>query len=114
MAVGEAAGTAASATGSRSRRGFRFELGDDDEGLAASRVLTRSMFDQYAGLPARWIAEIEPDLEPRWRRQAGLSNTPSAHPRELADVEAAIEQVLAPYVTARGAGPAGPDPRRCG
>lgn len=80
--------------------GFRFELGDDDEGLAASRVLTRSMFDQAADLPARWAAETEPDLEPRWRRQAGLSNTTfHVTARELADVEAAIEQVLAPYVT---------------
>ena len=33
------------------------------------------MFDQAAGLPARWPPRCEPDLEPRWRRQAGLSNT---------------------------------------
>jgi DNA-binding transcriptional ArsR family regulator len=80
--------------------GFRFELGDDDEGLAASRVLTRSMFAQAADLPARWAAETEPALEPRWRREAGLSNTTfHVTARELADVEAAIEQVLAPYVT---------------
>ena len=100
MAV-RAAGTGASATGRRSRRGFRFELGDDDEGLAASRVLTRSMFEQAADLPARWAAETEPDPRaPRGGARPGCP-TPRFHvtARELADVEAAIEQVLAPYVT---------------
>jgi DNA-binding transcriptional ArsR family regulator len=81
-------------------RGFRFEFADDEEGLAASRVLSRSMFDQAADLPARWAAETEPALEPRWRREAGLSNTTfHVTARELAAVNAAIEQVLAPYVT---------------
>ncbi|RCG28657.1 ArsR family transcriptional regulator [Sphaerisporangium album] len=84
-------------------RGFRFEVPedpDDEEGRAAARVLSREMFLRSADLPNRWAAEVEPTLDPAWRRLAGLANTRvvvSAH--ELAAIEDAIERVLAPYVT---------------
>ncbi|MFC4532569.1 ArsR/SmtB family transcription factor [Sphaerisporangium dianthi] len=84
-------------------RGFRFETPedpDDEEGTSAARVLSREMFLRSGALPNRWAAEIEPDLEPAWRRLAGLADTRvvvSAH--ELAAIEDAIERVLAPYVT---------------
>jgi DNA-binding transcriptional ArsR family regulator len=81
-------------------RGFRFEFPDDDEGRAASQVLSRTMFEQYAGLPQHWMDEVEPALEPPWRREAGLSNTRvDLTVEELETVNAGIEQLLAPYVT---------------
>ncbi|MFF3457076.1 ArsR/SmtB family transcription factor [Streptomyces sp. NPDC002730] len=84
-------------------RGFRFEMPedpDDEEGRSAARVLSREMFVRSGNLPNRWAAEVEPKLDPVWRRLAGLANTRvvvSAH--ELAAIEDAIERVLAPYVT---------------
>ena len=81
-------------------RGFRFEFPDDDEGRAASQVLSRTMFEQYAGLPQHWMDEVEPALEPGWRREAGLSNTRvELTVDELETVSAEIERLLAPYVT---------------
>ncbi|WP_233601145.1 MULTISPECIES: helix-turn-helix transcriptional regulator [Micromonospora] len=83
-----------------SAKGFRFRFPDDEEGQAASQVLSRAMFTQYADLPRRWMAEVEPQLAPEWRREAGVSNTNVPLTAvELAAVNAAIEQVLAPYVT---------------
>ena len=81
-------------------RGFRFEFTDDEEGAAASRVLSRAMFDQSADVPRRWMAEVEPHLEPEWRREAGMSHTRvRLTAEELREVNAEIERVLAPYVT---------------
>lgn len=83
-----------------SARGFRFQFPDDEEGQAASRLLSRTLFQQYDDLPRRWMAEDEPRLEPEWRREAGMSNTNvRLTVAELAAVKSAIEQVLAPYVT---------------
>ncbi|MFE9688294.1 ArsR/SmtB family transcription factor [Micromonospora sp. NPDC005806] len=83
-----------------SARGFRFQFPDDEDGRVASQVLSRTMFAQHEDTPRRWMAEVEPRLEPEWRRAAGLSNTGvRLTPTELAAVNAAIEQVLAPYVT---------------
>jgi DNA-binding transcriptional ArsR family regulator len=84
-------------------RGFRFEVPqdpDDEEGRSAARVLSREMFLRSGDLPNRWAAEVEPDLEPAWRRLAGLANTRvTVSAEELAAIEDAIEGVLAPYVT---------------
>jgi DNA-binding transcriptional ArsR family regulator len=84
-------------------RGFRFEVPDapgNEEGRSAARALSRQMFLQYAELPARWLDDVEPGLEAPWRRQAGLANTRVVvSAGELAAIEDAIEQVLAPYVT---------------
>jgi DNA-binding transcriptional ArsR family regulator len=83
-----------------SAKGFRFRFPDDEEGQAASQVLSQAMFTQYADLPRHWITEVEPHLAMEWRREAGLSNTNvQLTVAELAAVNAAIEQVLAPYVT---------------
>jgi hypothetical protein len=58
------------------------------------------MFRQYGDLPHQWITEVEPHLDPDWRRLGGLANTRVVlSPAELEAVEKAIEQVLAPYVT---------------
>jgi DNA-binding transcriptional ArsR family regulator len=81
-------------------RGFRFDFPDDEEGAAASRVLSRAMFDQSADVPRRWLGEVEPRLEPEWRREAGMAHTRvRLTAEELHEVDAEIERVLAPYVT---------------
>ena len=80
-------------------RGFRFTPTSDDAGRDAATLLSRVMFDQAEDLPGRWVREAEPLLEDEWRRSAGLSNTTFvATAQELAEVESAIEQLLAPYV----------------
>lgn len=108
--------------------GIRFTASADDGGQDAASLLSRTMFDQAEPLPRAWAREVEPLLEPEWRRSAGLSNTTIvATPDELDGLEAAIEQLLAPFVLRKsgdgstaadpgeGADPAGDDraaPRR--
>ncbi|EAP99494.1 putative ArsR-family transcriptional regulator [Janibacter sp. HTCC2649] len=78
--------------------GFRFAATDDESQDAAS-LLTRVLIDQAEHLPAQWARDAEPLLEPQWRRSAGLSNTTVlVSADELGEIEAAIEEVLAPYV----------------
>ncbi|SHM84556.1 ArsR/SmtB family transcription factor [Actinacidiphila paucisporea] len=88
-------------------RGFRFEVPEDPsdvEGRSAARLLSRQMFLQAGETPARWVADVEPGLDPVWRRLAGLSNTRVVlSPAELAAVEAEIERLLAPYVNREAA-----------
>ncbi|GAA0385423.1 helix-turn-helix domain-containing protein [Microbispora corallina] len=84
-------------------RGFRLEVPedpDDEEGRSAARVLSREMFLRSGDLPGRWLAEVEPTLEPEWRRIAGSASTRLVvSADELAAIEDAIERILAPYVT---------------
>ncbi|MEU5937990.1 helix-turn-helix domain-containing protein [Micromonospora sp. NPDC047548] len=84
-------------------RGFRFETPQDpadEEGQSAARVLSQQMFRRYADLPSRWAAEVESELDPAWRRLAGLANTRVVvSAEELAAIEDGIERILAPYVT---------------
>lgn len=92
--------------------GIRFTPagGGDD---AAASLLSRVMFDQAAGLPDEWARDAEPLLEPEWRRSAGLSNTTVAITAdELAEVEAAIEELLAPYVLRKAGGEVAEGARR--
>lgn len=80
-------------------RGFRFTPTKDDAGRDAATLLSRVMFEQAEDLPGRWARDVEPLLEDDWRQSAGLSNTTFVVTvQELADVEAAIEQLLAPFV----------------
>jgi DNA-binding transcriptional ArsR family regulator len=80
-------------------RGFRFTPAGDGTGRDAAMLLSRVMFDQARDVPDRWAAEAEPLLEDDWRASAGLSNTlVVVTAEELAQVGAAIEEVLAPYV----------------
>ncbi|MCI3271509.1 ArsR/SmtB family transcription factor [Streptomyces cylindrosporus] len=81
-------------------RGFRFEMPEDEDGVSAARALFWEMFAQVAEVPERWATEVEPVLEPRWRRVAMLANTRIVvSAEELARIEDAMEAVLAPYVT---------------
>jgi DNA-binding transcriptional ArsR family regulator len=92
--------------------GFRFTPGDE-AGLDAASLLSRVMMEQAADLPDRWAREVEPLLEVEWRRSAGLSNTSlELTADELAQVESAIEQLLAPYVLRKGEQQATPGARR--
>ncbi|WP_405683921.1 ArsR/SmtB family transcription factor [Streptomyces sp. NBC_00057] len=83
-------------------RGFRFETPQDpadEEGQSAARVLSQQMFRRYADFPSRWAAEVESELDPAWRRVAGLANTRVVvSAEELAAIEDGIERILAPYV----------------
>jgi DNA-binding transcriptional ArsR family regulator len=93
-------------------RGFRFTPTSDDAGRDAGTLLSRVMFEQAEGLPGRWVRDVEPLLEDDWRRSAGLSNTTFVVTAdELAEVEAAIEQVLAPYVLRKAHRESVPDAR---
>ena len=84
-------------------RGYRFESPEDPqdvEGRSAARVLSQQIFLQYGDLPRRWAAEVEPELDPVWRKLAGLANTRVVvSAEELAAIEDEMESVLAPYVT---------------
>jgi DNA-binding transcriptional ArsR family regulator len=84
-------------------RGFRFEVPEDLEDVerrSAARLLAEQMFLRSAQMPARWLAQTEPRLEPAWLRAAGVADTQVVvGTEELHAILAAIENVLAPYVT---------------
>jgi DNA-binding transcriptional ArsR family regulator len=94
------------------RRGFRISPAlDDPAGQAAARLLGQQMFLRYHHLPQEWLERDEPHLEPEWRQESGLANTRvTITLDELRQVEADIENVLAPYVQ-RGAEGAPPGAR---
>ena len=82
--------------------GFRFTPPSDDAGRDAATLLSHVLFEQAEPLPRTWAREAEPLLEDDWRRSAGLSNTTVVVTAdELAEVELAIEQLLAPFVLRR-------------
>ena len=92
-------------------RGFRFAAGpSDDDTAQAARALEQVMESVEGDLVARWRAEDEPHLEPQWRHLAGRANTRIlVTVEELEAVEAAIEQILTPYVLRKDE-PAGSHP----
>jgi DNA-binding transcriptional ArsR family regulator len=79
-------------------RGFRFAATDESSRAAANAL--QSMLDQVAGdVVGEWRREVEPALEPEWRREAGSHDTSVALTAdELAQVNRDLEAVLAPYV----------------
>lgn len=80
-------------------RGFRFEMPEDEEGRSAARVLTGEMFARNAELPLRWLMHTAPELEPEWTRIARANNTRIVVTAdELAALEDALEELIAPYV----------------
>lgn len=88
--------------------GFRFRSGDE-ESRAAALALTAALESVEGDLPSRWREEVEPHLEVEWRRLAGRTNTRVALTvDELAELQAAFERLLAPYVqrTTSGTPPA--------
>jgi hypothetical protein len=90
----------ADATWAAVGRGVFFEIPDDPEGQSAARALAAQMLLQNADLPRRWAAEVEPTLPIEWARAAGmLGAKPVVTPTELAELQAAIERLLEPYLT---------------
>jgi DNA-binding transcriptional ArsR family regulator len=88
-------------------RGFRFAPDPDEDSLEAATTLQQVMESVDGDLVGRWRAEVEPRLEPEWRRLAGRANTRVlVTAAELEGVEAAIEQLLAPYVLRKDQPPA--------
>ena len=80
-------------------RGFRFAADAGDDAIEAARALERVMESVDGDMVGRWREEDEPRLEPQWRRLAGRANTRIVvTASELEEIEAGIEQVLAPYV----------------
>ncbi|TCO51736.1 DNA-binding transcriptional ArsR family regulator [Kribbella antiqua] len=80
-------------------RGFRYEMPDTPEGVEAGRLLRAEMMNQALEAAQQWLAETEPELDAEWSRLAGSANTRLVlTPEEAEAIEAAIEQVLTPYV----------------
>ena len=87
-------------------KGFVFEIPDDPEIQTAARRLTGTMMLAYDHLPARWVAEIELQLELDWVRASGLLNARVAlTPEELRSVELGLERLLEPFLTRQSAPP---------
>ena len=80
-------------------RGFRFAMPSDGSDRESYELLAAQMFQQYDHVPRRWLHDVAPQLDERWSRLAGLANTRIVVTAdELAAIDAAIDQVLAPYV----------------
>ena len=93
-------------------RGFRFApsgdtTGDDggaDGGWEAATALTRVMEAVEGDLVQTWREQAEPHLEPEWRRLSGRANTRIlVTAAELAGLDRALEDLLAPYVLRKDA-----------
>jgi DNA-binding transcriptional ArsR family regulator len=92
-------------------RGFRYEMPGTPEGMAAGRLLRTEMMNQALEATQQWLVDTEPVLDPDWSRVAGSSNTRlTLTVEEATELEAAIEQLLAPYVRRRDAEAAGGRP----
>jgi DNA-binding transcriptional ArsR family regulator len=78
--------------------GCRYAVTDEDSRLAAN-TLQSALSDVQGDVVTEWRRETEPRLEPAWRAVAGTADTTvSVTVEELAEVNAALEQILAPYV----------------
>lgn len=78
--------------------GFRFSSGDE-ESRAAALALTAALEEMEGDLPGQWREQVEPLLEAEWRRLSGRANTSVAVTvEELAGLQNAFEELLAPYV----------------
>lgn len=87
-------------------RGFRFEA-TDQASTDAARELARVLESADGDIVGRWHREAEPGLEPQWRRLAGRSSTRIlVTAAELAELDTAIEELMAPFVLRKDADPA--------
>jgi hypothetical protein len=82
-------------------RGYRFVPRTGDvEALEAVRQLELERFAQAAEVPLRWLETQRDGLPPEWSVLSGLANTGVRLTRdELAAIDRAYEELLAPYVT---------------
>jgi DNA-binding transcriptional ArsR family regulator len=79
-------------------RGFRVVV-DDEAGRRAARSLRDVIEASEGDRVGDWRREVEPHLEIEWLAVAGLADTTVLVTREeLEQVEAAMEELLSPYV----------------
>jgi DNA-binding transcriptional ArsR family regulator len=84
-------------------RGFRVVV-EDEAGRAAAQALRDALDASEGDQVGEWRREVEPHLDLAWSALSGLANTTILVTRqELEHVEAAIEDVLAPYVLRKDA-----------
>jgi len=79
-------------------RGIYFEIPDEPEAQRAARELSNTMLVKYASLPSEWVRGIEPLLDVRWARAAGLFNARAQlAPDELRRLQEDLERLLEPF-----------------
>lgn len=84
-------------------RGFRVVV-NDDAGRSAARALRDAIDATEGDQVDEWRRDVEPRLELEWSALSGLANTTILVTRdELEQVEAGIEELLAPYVLRKDA-----------
>lgn len=84
-------------------RGFRWVV-NDEVGRRAANALRDALDDAEGDQVGQWRREVEPRLELEWLALSGMSNTTILVTRdELEEVEAAMEELLAPYVLRKDA-----------
>lgn len=80
-------------------RGFSVDVGTDPDSQAAGAGLLAELIATAEAHTAAWLEHTEPDLPPRWRAVAGVSNTRlHLSAEELDDLADAVNDLLAPYV----------------
>ena len=94
-------------------RGFRYRPEGPGE-QEAGRLLSRVIEEVEGDVVGRWHEEVEPRLDPQWLAVAGRASTRVlVTPQEADALEAAIEELLAPYVRRKddpGSAPEGAAP----
>jgi DNA-binding transcriptional ArsR family regulator len=84
-------------------RGFRVVV-NDEVGRRAAQALREVLDESEGDQVGTWRREVEPHLELEWLTLSGLANTTILATRdELEQVEAAMEELLAPYVLRKDA-----------
>jgi DNA-binding transcriptional ArsR family regulator len=84
-------------------RGIRFAV-TDEPGRQAQRALQQVIEQVEGDLVGDWRRDVEPRLEPEWLPLAGRANTTIlVSAAELAELDASIERLLAPYVLRKDA-----------
>jgi DNA-binding transcriptional ArsR family regulator len=81
-------------------RGFRVEIGEDDEAMAAALVLGDQLADTARRQVEQWQSETAHRLDQEWGRLSGVSNTRvMLTAAELREIQEKIDELLGPYVT---------------
>lgn len=80
-------------------RGWSLQMNaDDPEAQAAGRMLVAELFAAAQAQIGQWLTDTEPDLDPRWRRFAGVANTRLLlTPAELHELQQQMTALLAEY-----------------
>lgn len=85
-------------------RGFRFAASDEPASREASTALWSVIGEAEGDLVATWQRDVQPHLELAWYAASGRANTTVLVTlEELAAIESAIEDLLAPYVLRKDA-----------